>query len=145
MPYLIDGSNLLGVMGVDRQLDESKRRLVRMLGAFAKMKKTRVTCVFDGPEPERFGRLPGGVAVVFSGRDPADDVIANRAAHGHGWSVVTSDRGLMSRVRRRYVEIVAPPPFLRTIEEAAAAMGGESQSAEDWLAFFSDESNRTKF
>lgn len=145
MPYLIDGSNLLGVMRVDRHSDQSKRDLLRLLAAFARAKKTRVTCVFDGPQPDRFGRLPGGVSAVFSEGRTADDVIAQRAAQGHGWSVVTSDRGLAQRVQRRHVEIVAPAPFLREIEAAAAAAPEKGEEGEDWLAFFSDESNRTKF
>jgi hypothetical protein len=145
MPYLVDGSNLLGVMRVDRHGDESKRGLVRLLAGFARAKKTRVTCVFDGPEPVHFGRLPGSVSVVFSGGRPADDIIAERAAQGHGWSVVTSDRGLANRVQRRHVEIVSPVAFIRDVETAAASAGEEGASQEDWDAFFSDDSNRIKF
>ena len=143
MPFLIDASNLLGAMQVDRTSEESKRRLVTLLASFARAKKTRVTCIFDGPEPPSFARYLGAVTVAFSGSRPADDLIAERAAQGRGWSVVTSDRGLAARVQRRQVEIVAPVAFIREMEQAAAS--DDSQPSDDWAAYFSDDSNRMKF
>jgi len=142
MPWLIDGSNVLGAMRVDRHSEDAKRGLVRLLGAFAREKKTRVTCVFDGPEPGSVARNPGGVSVVFSGGRSADDVIAERAAGGRGWNVVTSDRGLAARVERRQVRVVAPASFIREMELAAS--GGEG-GEEDWASFFSDPKNRIEF
>jgi predicted RNA-binding protein with PIN domain len=143
MPYLIDGSNVLGAMRVDRHGEEGKRGLVRLLASFARAKKTRVTCIFDGPEPPSFAKHLGAVTVAFSGSKPADDLIVERAANGRGWSVVTSDRGLAARVQRRQVEIVAPAAFIREMEEAAS--GEESGTGGDWDAYFSDPKNRLKF
>jgi len=142
MPWLVDGSNVLGAMRADRQSDEAKRGLVRMLGAFARAKRTRVTCVFDGPEPASFARNPGKVSVVFSAPRSADEVIIERAAHGHGWNVVTSDRGLATRVERRQVRVVPPVTFIREMELAASADDG---AEEDWAAYFSDPKNRIGF
>lgn len=142
MPWLIDGSNVLGAMRVDRLGEEGKRGLVRLLAAFARAKKTRVTCVFDGPEPSSFAKSLGAVTVAFSGSRSADDLIAERAASGRGWSVVTSDRGLAARVQRRQVEIVAPAAFIREMEASAS---GEESTGGDWDAYFSDPKNRLKF
>lgn len=142
MPFLVDGSNVLGAMRVDRHGDESKRALLRLLAAFARAKRTKVTCIFDGPEPHSFGRHLGGVTAVFSGTRKADDLIAERAAHGRGWSVVTSDRGLATRVQRRQVSVVAPTDFIREIEASASA---EPEVGGDWDAYFSDDKNRLKF
>jgi uncharacterized protein YaiI (UPF0178 family) len=142
MPWLIDGSNVLGAMRVDRHGDEGKRGLVRLLAGFARANKTRVTCVFDGPEPASFARHLGAVSVVFGAGRSADDVIAERASQGRGWSVVTSDRGLAARVQRRQVEVVAPATFIRQMEAAASS---ESEVVDDWDAYFSDDSNRMKF
>jgi predicted RNA-binding protein with PIN domain len=142
MPWIIDGSNVLGAMRVDRHGDESKRGLVRLLASFARAKRTRVTCVFDGPEPPSFARSLGSVSVVFSGGRSADDVIVERACNGRGWSVVTSDRGLAARVQRREVAIVAPLLLIREMEESAS---GEPESGGDWEAYFSDSTNRMKF
>lgn len=142
MPWLIDGSNVLGAMRVDRQGEEGKRGLVRLLASFARAKRTRVTCIFDGPEPPSFGRHLGSVTVAFSAPRSADELIAERAAHGRGWSVVTSDRGLAARVRRRDVDVVAPSLFIKQMEEAAS---GEESVSDDWDEYFSDPKNRLKF
>jgi predicted RNA-binding protein with PIN domain len=142
MPWLIDGSNVLGAMRVDRHGEEGKRGLVRLLAMFARAKKTRVSCVFDGPEPPSFAKSLGAVTVAFSGSRSADDLIAERAASGRGWSVVTSDRGLAARVQRRQVEIVAPAAFIREMEASAS---GEEATGGDWDAYFSDPKNRLKF
>lgn len=142
MPWLIDGSNVLGAMHVDRHGEESKRGLVRLLAGFARLKRTRVTCVFDGPEPPSFARHLGAVMVAFSGHRSADELIVERAANGRGWSVVTSDRGLMARVQRRHVEIVTPAAFLREME---AAGNDEEGGGGEWDAYFSDPKNRLKF
>jgi predicted RNA-binding protein with PIN domain len=142
MPWLIDGSNVLGAMRVDRHGDESKRGLVRLLAAFARTKKTRVTCVFDGPEPASFGRHLGSVTVVFSGSRPADDLITERSRTGRGWSVVTSDRGLAARVGRRDVQVIAPSALIREMEQAGSE---QSDPGGDWESYFSDPENRTKF
>lgn len=142
MPFLIDASNLLGAMRTDRHSEEAKRGLVRLLAGFARARRTRVACIFDGPEPASFGRHLGSVTVAFSGSRSADDLIAERAASGRGWSIVTSDRGLAARVARRHVTIVAPADFIREMEAAAS---GEEASGGDWEGYFSDEKNRMKF
>lgn len=142
MPWLIDGSNVLGALRLDRHSDQAKRELVRRLASFARAKRTRVTCVFDGPEPPSFATRLGPVAVAFSGSQSADDLIAARAAHAKGWRVVTQDRGLEARIRRRGVEIVSPLVFVRELEAEAEAGAGES---EDWERWFSDPGNRSKF
>lgn len=142
MPWLIDGSNVLGAMRVDRHGDEGKRGLVRLLASFARSKRTRVSCIFDGPEPASFARNLGAVTVAFSGHRSADDLIVERAAQGRGWSVVTNDRGLAARVQRRQVEVIAPATFIREMELAATSDG---ETGDDWDTYFSDETNRMKF
>ena len=142
MPWLVDGSNVLGAMRVDRQSDDTKRGLMRLLAGFARAKRTKVTCVFDGPEPPSFARHLGPVTAVFSGPRTADELIIERAASGRGWSVVTSDRGLANRVQRREVTVVAPAAFIREMEASA---GGEESGGDDWSAWFSDPKNRIDF
>jgi hypothetical protein len=142
VPWLIDGSNVLGAMRVDRHGEEGKRGLVRLLAGFARAKRTRVTCIFDGPEPPSFARHLGSVTIAFSGGRSADELIVERAASGRGWTVVTSDRGLIARVKRREVGVVAPSDFIRQMETSA---GGEESVSDDWDAYFSDPKNRLKF
>lgn len=142
MPWLIDGSNVLGVMRADRHSDDAKRGLIRLLAGFARAKRTKVTCVFDGPEPHSFARHLGAVIAVFSGSRSADELIVERAAQGRGWSVVTSDRGLAARVQRRQVDVVAPATFIREIELASTS---DEAAGDDWSSWFSDPKNRIDF
>lgn len=142
MPFLIDGNNLLGAMHADRASDEPKRQLVRLLASFARARRTKVSCIFDGPEPASFAKSLGAVSVAFSGSRSADDLIAERARVGRGWSVVTSDAGLAARVRGRHVEIVPAAAFAAELERAAAS---SESGSEDWLEYFSDPKNRIEF
>ena len=140
MPYVVDGSNVLGAA---RAATEAKRELVRGLGRLARAKRTRVVCVFDGAEPEQFGKQLGGVSVVFSGGRAADELIVARVASGRGWKVVTSDRGLAARVAGRNVDVVDPRRLLEEIEALPAAE--ERVAADDWIGYFSDPKNRNVF
>jgi predicted RNA-binding protein with PIN domain len=140
MPYMVDGSNVLGGA---RLASEAKRELVRGLARLARAKRTRVVCVFDGAEPEAFGTHLGGVSVVFSGARSADELIVARVAAGAGWKVVTSDRGLAGRVGGRRVEVVDPRRLLREID--ALPRAEESPASDDWISYFSDPKNRNVF
>ncbi len=143
MTWVVDGNNLLGRAGIPREGDDARRALVRLLGAFARERKTRVWCCFDGPEPEAFGRLPRGVSIAFSGTRSADDRIAEYVSRGSGWKVVTSDRGLAARLPRRGVEIVETGTVLRELETLARDQPAEQ--SDDWQAYFSDPKNRNVF
>ena len=139
MSWVIDGSNLLGHARSDVA---AKRKLVQALAQFARARRTKVICLFDGVEPEHFGTHLGGVRVVFSGTRSADELIATQVASGN-WKVVTSDRGLAAKVRRRAVEVVESSTFLRELENLPVAE--TTSSAEDWSAYFSDPKNRNIF
>ena len=140
MPWIVDGSNVLGTA---RAATEAKRELVRNLARFARAKRTRVVCVFDGAETESFGTKLGSVSVVFSGARSADELIVARVASGSGWKVVTSDRALAGRVGGRRVEVVEPRQLLAEIE--ALPPSEERGTADDWIGYFSDPKNRNVF
>jgi predicted RNA-binding protein with PIN domain len=142
VPWLVDGSNVLGASRRDVRNDTAKRELVRALAAFSRARRTRVSVVFDGLAPSSFPTHLGSVTVSFSGPKSADDVIAERAAQGSGWSVVTSDQGLAARVRRRAVEVVAASQFLQLLESAQTESEPRS---DDWADYFSDPKNRHEF
>ncbi|UCE39938.1 MAG: NYN domain-containing protein [Candidatus Aminicenantes bacterium] len=57
MPYLIDGSNLIGHMpNLELSDPKSKHRLAAQLLIFQKTKRTKIILVFDGPlDPDLFG------------------------------------------------------------------------------------------
>jgi predicted RNA-binding protein with PIN domain len=143
MSWVIDGNNLLGRAGASRDAADSKRQLVRALAGFARVKRTKVACYFDGPEPEHFGRHLGSVSVIFSGARSADELIAKKVATGTGWKVVTADRALATRIRRRQVEVVDPSGFMADLE--SLPQGEEHSGGDEWLAWFSDPKNRNVF
>jgi predicted RNA-binding protein with PIN domain len=143
MSWVIDGNNLLGRAGAARETAESKRGLVRSLAAFARANRTKVICFFDGAEPEHFGKHLGSVSVVFSGARSADELIAQRVAGGSGWKVVTADRALAARIKRRQVEIIDPSVFMSDLERLPE--GEERGGEEEWVSWFSDPKNRNIF
>jgi hypothetical protein len=143
MSWVIDGNNLLGRAGAARDEVDAKRQLVRTLSAFARANRTKVACYFDGPEPDQFGKHLGSVSVIFSGSRSADDLIISRVASGSGWKVVTADRALSARIKRREVSIIDPGAFMVTLE--TLPQGEERGGDEEWLAWFSDPKNRNIF
>jgi len=143
MSWVIDGNNLLGRAGASRDAADSKRQLIRALANFARAKRTKVACYFDGSEPEHFGRHLGSVSVIFSGLRSADDLIVKKVATGSGWKVVTADRALAARIQRRQVEVVDPGGFMTELE--SLPQGEERVAGEEWLAYFSDPKNRNVF
>jgi predicted RNA-binding protein with PIN domain len=58
MPYLIDGSNLIGhIPTLELSNPKSKRRLAAQLLIFQETRKTKIILVFDGPpDPDLFGK-----------------------------------------------------------------------------------------
>jgi uncharacterized protein YaiI (UPF0178 family) len=141
--WLLDGSNLLGALRVDRHAPESKRELARLAASFARAKRARVTLFFDGNEPPSFARHLGNTTIVFAGTRKADDLIAEQASAARDAHVVTSDRGLAARVGGRRVEVVDSREFLRDLEQLQTSP--ESTSADDWADYFSDPKNRGNF
>jgi predicted RNA-binding protein with PIN domain len=140
MPYLIDGHNLLGALRLARESVEAQRALMRRLGALARTSRAKVYCVFDGETPAQLGRSPGGVVIEFSGGRTADELIAARCATGSSWKVVTADRALGQRIRRRGVEILDPREFASMLEQLPE--GEVAEESGEWADYFSDPRNR---
>jgi len=143
MAWLIDGSNVLGTLRLDRQSVDAKRELARLCAAFARAKRTRVTCYFDGNEPPAFARHLGNTTIVFSGARTADEMIVQRVEESAAqMTVVTADRELQTRVARRKVRIVTAQEFVQDLRSIRSA---QEMVSEDWEAYFSDPKNREKF
>lgn len=109
MRWLIDGMNVIGSRpdGWWRDRDGAVRRLVAELREFAERTADELTVVFDGrPVDVEGAGERGRVEVRFasrSGRDAADDDIAELAARDPGLTIVTSDAGLAARVDNEVV------------------------------------------
>jgi uncharacterized protein YaiI (UPF0178 family) len=107
MPLLVDGNNLMHSLPRKHADRGEVRRLV--LDA-CRNERMRVTVVFDGPPPvgAPTRELLGSVTVVYSGSASADDVILRHVPAGTSareWVVVTDDRGLAERARRRGAQV----------------------------------------
>jgi len=143
MAWLIDGSNVLGTLRLDRQSVDAKRELARLCAAFARAKRTRVTCYFDGNEPPAFARHLGNTTIVFSGARTADEMIVQRVEESAAqMTVVTADRELLARVTRRRVRTMTAQEFVQELRGVSSA---QEMVSEDWEAYFSDPKNRQKF
>jgi predicted RNA-binding protein with PIN domain len=143
MAWLIDGSNVLGTLRLDRQSVDAKRELARLCAAFARTKRTRVTCYFDGNEPPAFARHLGNTTIVFSGARTADEMIVQRVEESvSDMTVVTADRELQARVSRRRVRTMTAHEF---VHELRAIQSTQETFDDDWQAYFSDPKNRQKF
>lgn len=142
MRTLIDGSNLLGALRLDREGVESKRELLRAVVSWARRRKAKVVVFFDGPRPDAFATSLGAVTARFTEPRPADDLIVAELEKlaRERFTVVTSDQDLARRCRRRGVEIMDSRAFAREIESGEGEESGPD--ADDWSAYFSDPNNR---
>jgi hypothetical protein len=142
MSWIIDAANLLGRMRLDREAPDNKRQLLREVARFARAKRTRAVCVFDGPAPASFAAHLGNVRAEFPHPKSADDRIAELvAAAAGGCHVVTSDRALESRLRRRNVTVLTAEAFQKVLRELPRDDEGE-KGGDDWESYFSDPQNR---
>jgi len=125
MHYLIDGYNLLHVMGVIRGrsgptgLEKARLRLLGLLSATYGKEAERVTVVFDGA-----GALPGaalvkeykGLHVRFAGRgQEADDLIEALIGHDSAprrLHVISDDHRIQQAARRRHCVVMGCAGYL---------------------------------
>jgi predicted RNA-binding protein with PIN domain len=104
MPYLIDGSNLIGHSPHLKLADpQSKRRLVAQLAIFQETKRTKLILVFDGPPDhelvgEKFQRKE--LSILWPDMDESADTVIKRWVEKQTdlrhFYVVSSDREIKS-------------------------------------------------
>lgn len=150
MAYIVDGNNVMGqTPGWHRDKSGARRELLMKAAAFAKVKATRVTVVFDGA-PERGapeGSAFRGVKVLYA--EPGSDAdarierLVESAQNPRGLTVVTSDRHLAFLVRSRGASVVRSGEFRTQIEQILGSQpkveDGEQFEIGDvnsWLRYF---------
>lgn len=136
MGFLIDGSNLGGVLGGGAGARDAAG-VVRRLMPWARERRDEVVVVFDGPPRAEVAERYGALAVAWSGTTSADDRIVEMVARQPArWTVVTADRELAARCRTaggrvmtagELAERTARPPRRRT--SAGAAEQGTGKPA----------------
>ena len=150
MSYIVDGNNVMGqTPGWHRDKANARRKLVEQLAEFARLKKARVTVVFDG-EPDRL--MPDasayrGVKVLYGERGSNADARIERlveaAPNARGLTVVTSDKHLAFLVRARGARVVRSGEFRKQMAETLAARPAiadgeqtEIGNVDEWLRYF---------
>lgn len=123
---VIDGYNLIGAFSYNPfhgDMESSRAALIERLKVYKRLKRIKVTVVFDGRYSGRLARGEenmAGVKVVFSrdGED-ADTVIKGIIREkGGGVTVVTSDSELASYARAHKAVAVSSGEFLRLLDDA---------------------------
>ncbi len=150
MPYLVDGYNLARVAGFRRRSDREVDDVVNFLSRFARLKKTRITVVFDGFPPQARFNEPlthdfGAVKIIFSGRkrnaDTALREMMATVANKRAWSVVSTDHAVFGYARANGMKAIRSEAFLK---EAETLMRAEVKEKADvskdevdyWLKVF---------
>jgi len=151
MSYLIDGNNVMAQrVGWHRDKPGARRVLMDELAEFARLKRAKVTVVFDGaPEPHfADGASYRGIKIFYSDKGSnADERIkrfVDAARERRSLLVVTSDRELGSYVRRCGVQVIRSGDFRRRMEEASDAELPSSDTdpkidqkeMPDWMRYF---------
>jgi len=138
MPYLVDGSNLGGVLGGAA----GARDPASVVAAILPWARERgaVTLLFDGAQRPDLAAAYGALRVEWSGARSADDAIVARltadpAAAPSAWIVVTADRELARRIAR-----TRPAAPRRTTPRPAEAAAGKpaphADEREHWRKVF---------
>ncbi len=127
MPYLIDGHNLIGALpGIDIDDPNDEAELVIKLKGFVARKKTKCTVIFDGGLPGGQSSLSSSsVTVIFASSEHsnADALLKRRIAATRdlkGWTLVSSDREVVSHARARRMRHLTAQAFAQELQR-----GGE--------------------
>ena len=123
---LVDGHNLIGRglrIPLSREGD-GRRRVVERLAAWASSRREPVIVVFDGSRPSSTGaRRVGALRIVYaSSNRTADEEILRLLEKEPTRSalVVTSDRGLADRARRRGARVEPSEAFWARVRPSRA-------------------------
>jgi predicted RNA-binding protein with PIN domain len=154
MPYIVDGNNVMGqTPGWHRDRPRARRTLLEELARFARVRKVRITVVFDGapdhtaPEGSAFH----GVKILYarqgSDADSRIEALVEASPDPRGLIVVTSDRRLSVTVRSHGARTVRSGEFRKDVVRAllkAPSEDGEDLEVGDvdgWLRYFGEESD----
>ena len=150
MAYIVDGNNVMGqTPGWHRDKSASRRALLEKLSLFSRVKKTRVTVVFDGapdqavPEGSTFHGVRVFYASPGSDADTRIEELVERSTDPRGLKVVTSDRHLAFLVRSGGATVIRSGEFRTQLEQlrqpAPKREDGEDVDVGDlnsWFRYF---------
>ncbi|MFH1980470.1 MAG: NYN domain-containing protein [Pseudomonadota bacterium] len=138
---LIDGYNLIRQSAALSRIDaadiqDGRAALLDLLAAYRKLKKHRITVVFDGMDaawgvPNR--DQSQGIAIVFSRHEETADQVIKRmgAAMRENAMVVTSDRDIIASAQHSGCAVISAPDFEEKLRMAALMDAGGGAFEED--------------
>lgn len=156
--YLVDGNNVIGQrVGWHRDKEGARRRLLEEMAQMARIRKIRISVVFDGHPDRSFpdGSSYRGVKILYA--RPGSDAdtrlveLVEGSRERRNLTVVTSDRQLTARIRINGVRVVRSGEFRRWVDEtietsARAGHAGEADSmkmgtpneeeVDNWFRYF---------
>src|SRR5215813_12264319 len=150
MAYIVDGNNVMGqTPGWHRDKPASRRLLLEKISLFCRIKKARVTVVFDGapdqavPEGSSFHGVKVFYASPGSDADTRIEELVERSTDPRGLAVVTSDRHLAFLVRSSGATVIRSGEFRSQLEQLRHAPP-EKEDGQDtdvgdlnsWLRYF---------
>lgn len=127
MAYLIDGNNLTGYLFAPFLLDpENRQQLLELLLVFQRIKRTRITLVFDGPPQPELEKLAQGhpkFEIIFPPPgEKADQVIIQhlrRRANKRNFWVVSSDREIRRQAHQLGFKSLTSAEFAKELKKAS--------------------------
>ncbi|MBL8191471.1 MAG: NYN domain-containing protein [Acidobacteria bacterium] len=150
--YLIDGNNVIGQRGKGYESwfsdkPAARRQLLNDLARLARVKKLRLTVVFDGAPDGAFpdGSSFRGVKVLYARQNSDADTriveLAEAERNKKSLTVVTSDGKLTARVRVCGVRVIRSGEFRQMLEDAVDTAGGNDriiaeEETDEWLRYF---------
>ena len=150
MAYIVDGNNVMGqTPGWHRDKPASRRLLLEKISLFCRIKKARVTVVFDGapdqavPEGSTFHGVKVFYAKPGSDADTRIEQLVEKSTDPRGITVVTSDRRLAFLVRSSGATVIRSGEFRLQLAHLRESMpkqeDGEDVEIGDvnsWLRYF---------
>jgi predicted RNA-binding protein with PIN domain len=150
--YLIDGNNVIGQRGKGYESwfsdkPASRRQLLNDLARLARVKKLRLTVVFDGAPDGAFpdGSSFRGVKVFYARQNSDADAriveLVEAERNKKSLTVVTSDGKLTARIRVCGVKVMRSGEFRKMMEDAVDTAGGNDrivaeEETDEWLRYF---------
>lgn len=150
MAYIVDGNNVMGqTVGWHRDKVKARRHLLEQLATFARVKKCRVTVVFDGSPDRDFPDGSGfrGIKIFFAEKGSDADTriirLVESSRDRRGLVVVSSDRSLCFKVRAQGAASLRSGEFRQQMEMALQGIPKvedgehfEIDDMNDWLRYF---------
>ncbi len=150
MIYLIDGHNLIPKLkGISLQDIDDEEQLVLRMQVFLKQKKGKVEIYFDGT-PHGFGHTihRGKITIQFVAKPSSADAaiisrISNLTKDASNFTVVSSDRRILSEAKAQGIKTILSENFAGTMENAKAQLLSEDAPIEEndddrdeWMRLF---------